>query len=554
MQHCHSHGIVHRDLKLENIMVDDRDTLWLIDFGLGQRHHAGSFLDTHCGTYEYAAPEMLNKRPYTGPPADVWSLGVIVFVLTTGRYPFSDDEQNAKKLKEIIDQGHAVVTFPPAMSPSLISLIRGILVADPERRFTVSDILEHEWLQADDGAGAGTAMARRGSVDALDEVEAETPDLDFWGEFQWDASPEKGAAAGAPTTAPNVGGVSGRGDAATAGAMTNAAKVMVDSATVDAVITGTATGSRSRGNSDAQRVMKTSASDHLASTSAAAAGATADGQALDVARSSDAAVSPLSPAERRREQRAAEREQRALAREQRRAERTAKGAGGTGAAAAAATTDASERIKSKASVPPIKAASSPVMTTTGVGHRTTSAQDRAHAAAAEALAEKKKARAKAAAETAAVAAETTAEAADRGSAAIDGPSEKERLRRFSKGTRQATKSDSVLDVSGGSLMAEFDLEWSRVKAQVTGLSGSDAEASTTAPGGGESDGVREDRVGGATVLKGKGSSATAQSDEAVPSPARKMLGDIPRSRRRSKDDSELPSMGDLGLEGYAFAS
>lgn len=78
-------SIVHRDLKLENIVIDDRHNVKLIDFGFATATYPGEKLKTHCGTPSYMAPELCQRREYDGYKTDVWALGIIAFVMLTGK-------------------------------------------------------------------------------------------------------------------------------------------------------------------------------------------------------------------------------------------------------------------------------------------------------------------------------------------------------------------------------------------------------------------------------------------------------------------------------------
>lgn len=80
--------ICHRDLKLENILVSDRKRIKIIDFGFGIRTPANVPLKIYCGTSSYMAPEIVRKSEYSGFKADIWALGIVLFVMLTGRFPF----------------------------------------------------------------------------------------------------------------------------------------------------------------------------------------------------------------------------------------------------------------------------------------------------------------------------------------------------------------------------------------------------------------------------------------------------------------------------------
>ncbi|ORD93015.1 KIN1, partial [Enterospora canceri] len=91
VDYLHKNAVVHRDLKIENIMIDKDDNVKLIDFGLSNFYEKEDQLSTFCGSLYFAAPELLQGNRYVGPEVDVWSLGVVLYVMLCGRVPFDDE-------------------------------------------------------------------------------------------------------------------------------------------------------------------------------------------------------------------------------------------------------------------------------------------------------------------------------------------------------------------------------------------------------------------------------------------------------------------------------
>ncbi|KAG8371034.1 hypothetical protein BUALT_Bualt13G0045000 [Buddleja alternifolia] len=148
VDYCHSRGVFHRDLKPENLLLDAGGNLKVSDFGLSalsQQVRDDGLLHTTCGTPNYVAPEVLNDRGYEGATADLWSCGVILFVLLAGYLPF--DDSNLMNLYKKISS--AEFTCPPWLPFGAGKLIARILEPNPEKRITIAEILEDEWFKKD---------------------------------------------------------------------------------------------------------------------------------------------------------------------------------------------------------------------------------------------------------------------------------------------------------------------------------------------------------------------------------------------------------------------
>lgn len=150
LNYLHTNGIVHRDLKLENMLVCDKTTLTvkLADFGLSKLY-AGQALQTACGTPFYVAPEILFGTGY-GVAVDMWACGVLLYILLSGRLPFHADTD--PELFNLIMEGNLVFKSPQfdTVSESAKDLIRKLLVVDESSRFTAEQALQHEYITKND--------------------------------------------------------------------------------------------------------------------------------------------------------------------------------------------------------------------------------------------------------------------------------------------------------------------------------------------------------------------------------------------------------------------
>ncbi|OAT00880.1 CAMK/CAMKL protein kinase, variant 2 [Blastomyces dermatitidis ER-3] len=141
--YVHSKSCVHRDLKLENILLDKHENVKLCDFGFTREYEGkASYLQTFCGTVCYSAPEMLKGEKYAGEKVDVWSLGIILYALIAGELPFDDDDDQITKKRILTEEPKYNERFPED-AKSLISLL---LSKRPLLRPTLSDVLNHSFL------------------------------------------------------------------------------------------------------------------------------------------------------------------------------------------------------------------------------------------------------------------------------------------------------------------------------------------------------------------------------------------------------------------------
>ncbi|GAA6040739.1 hypothetical protein JCM8097_003273, partial [Rhodosporidiobolus ruineniae] len=142
LEYCHANSIVHRDLKIENILISKTGNIKIIDFGLSNLYSPVSHLSTFCGSLYFAAPELLNAKPYTGPEVDVWSFGIVLYVLVCGKVPF--DDQSMPALHAKIKRGQ--VEYPTWLSAECKHLLSRMLVTVPTQRATLTEVLNHPWM------------------------------------------------------------------------------------------------------------------------------------------------------------------------------------------------------------------------------------------------------------------------------------------------------------------------------------------------------------------------------------------------------------------------
>lgn len=134
-------GIMHRDVKLENIVVDKDDNIKLIDFGLSASIKEDVLFT--CGSAPYLAPEMIEGRQHT-TAVDIWCVGVVIYTLIYGHFPFQP-KSNQKLYQSIL---YSDPKFDPIVSESLIDLMNRLLTKDHEKRITIDEVLEHKWVKS----------------------------------------------------------------------------------------------------------------------------------------------------------------------------------------------------------------------------------------------------------------------------------------------------------------------------------------------------------------------------------------------------------------------
>ena len=140
--YLHSQNIAHRDVKIDNMLLDKNKDLKLVDFGLSTKYTDDNLLDQPCGTVVYAAPEVLEGKEYHGMLADVWSSGIVLYGMLVGFLPFSDKNDELNKQHVI----NGEINIPDFFPDSVKDLLNHMLDVDPMKRYTLQEIREHPWF------------------------------------------------------------------------------------------------------------------------------------------------------------------------------------------------------------------------------------------------------------------------------------------------------------------------------------------------------------------------------------------------------------------------
>ena len=165
IQYCHELHVVHRDLKPENVVFFEKlGLVKLTDFGFSQAFDPGQQLQTSCGSLAYSAPEILLGDSYDAPAVDIWSLGVILYMLVCGAAPFQE-ANDSETLTMIMDCKYS---FPSHISASCKRLISRMLQRQPHLRASLDDIITDPWLTTDDCGGNVINSVMASEVDTTD--------------------------------------------------------------------------------------------------------------------------------------------------------------------------------------------------------------------------------------------------------------------------------------------------------------------------------------------------------------------------------------------------
>ncbi|XP_040864463.1 CBL-interacting serine/threonine-protein kinase 2 isoform X2 [Glycine max] len=143
---CHSRGVYHRDIKPENILLDENENLKVSDFrlsALAESKRQDGLLHTTCGTPAYVAPEVIKRKGYDGAKADIWSCGVVLFVLLAGYFPFHDP--NMMEMYRKISK--AEFKCPSWFPQGVQRLLRKMLDPNPETRISIDKVKQCSWFR-----------------------------------------------------------------------------------------------------------------------------------------------------------------------------------------------------------------------------------------------------------------------------------------------------------------------------------------------------------------------------------------------------------------------
>ena len=143
VDYIHSQGIVHRDLKPENILINKKGLLKIIDFGLSNYYSkGGKLLSTSCGSPSYTAPEVILGNKYDGFDIDIWTTGIILYIMLCGYFPFEERDDKKELFKKIIK---CKVDYPKYISNNAKNLLKKILVSNPEKRINITEIKKEQF-------------------------------------------------------------------------------------------------------------------------------------------------------------------------------------------------------------------------------------------------------------------------------------------------------------------------------------------------------------------------------------------------------------------------
>jgi serine/threonine protein kinase len=144
LRYIHKQGIIHRDIKLDNILIDEAFHCKICDFGVSRYMKPHELVNEQCGTPAYLAPEIVLEKGYKGFGADIWSLGVLLFCILTGAMPFK--ASTIDNLHKLIIKGEFEFPENNQLTSEAKDLIKRMLVVNPDKRITIEEVIKHKWL------------------------------------------------------------------------------------------------------------------------------------------------------------------------------------------------------------------------------------------------------------------------------------------------------------------------------------------------------------------------------------------------------------------------
>ena len=146
LAYMHHKSIAHRDLKLENILVNHNNLPKLADFSFSVYFDGQTLCTNHCGSIPYFAPELLSNDPYNPLLSDVWSIGVCLFIITNDNFPFRLNDDRAMLEAQLKGNWKFRTRTEQTFSESYKAIVRGMLEPDLKKRLRTNDVLSHVWM------------------------------------------------------------------------------------------------------------------------------------------------------------------------------------------------------------------------------------------------------------------------------------------------------------------------------------------------------------------------------------------------------------------------
>ena len=155
MNYLHKNHIAHRDIKLENILIEKNNNIKIIDFGFGMNNTDYNYRTNNnninfyklenffCGTPNYMPPEIICKKRYIGEKADLWSLGILFYKMVMGDFPFKGKDE--KELFKNVKTGK--FKLKEGLNENIVKIIKGLIVVNPDKRISCSEVLENKWIK-----------------------------------------------------------------------------------------------------------------------------------------------------------------------------------------------------------------------------------------------------------------------------------------------------------------------------------------------------------------------------------------------------------------------